>query len=126
MHYCTRRLTHHVYVVCAAVVGHLVWGTTGATAMPSIVPLALASFILPLCTNVIVTGLIIGRIWFMSKDTALYELPTRSTTRAAMSVIIESGALYFVVQFVFVIIFGLNSPAELIMILIATQTYVRI
>lgn len=94
--------------------------------MPSIVPLALASFILPLCTNVMVTALIIGRIWWMSKDTALYELPTRSTTRAAISVMIESGALYFIVQLIFVVIFGINHPAEVIMILIATQTYVSL
>lgn len=110
-------------LICAAVVGHFVWGTTGSTAMPSIVPLALASFTLPLCTNVMVSGLIIGRIWWMSKDTALYELPTRSATRAAMNVIIESGVLYFVVQFVFVVIFGLGHPSELIMVLVATQTY---
>ena len=43
-----------------------------------------------------------------------------------MSVMIESGALYFVVQLVFVVIFGMNHPAEVIMILIATQTYVSI
>ncbi|GJE85447.1 hypothetical protein PsYK624_015260 [Phanerochaete sordida] len=116
-------LTASSGLICAAVVGHFVWGTTGSTAMPSIVPLALASFILPLCTNVMVTGLIIGRIWWMSKDTALYELPTRSTTRAAISVMIESGALYFIVQLIFVVIFGINHPAEVIMILIATQTY---
>ncbi|EKM58164.1 uncharacterized protein PHACADRAFT_252254 [Phanerochaete carnosa HHB-10118-sp] len=116
-------LTASSGLICAAVVGHLVWGTADATPSPSIVPLGLASFTLPLCTNVIVTSLIIFRIWYMSKDTVLYGLPTRSTTRAAMGIVIESGILYFVVQFIFVVIFGIGHPAEFIMILVATQTY---
>lgn len=94
--------------------------------MPSIVPrLALASLIVPLCTNAAVTGLIIGKIWHMSKDTALYELPTRPATRAAVRVIIESGVLYFVMQLVFAVTFGVNNPGKAIMVLITTPIYVR-
>ncbi|KIP07247.1 hypothetical protein PHLGIDRAFT_24165 [Phlebiopsis gigantea 11061_1 CR5-6] len=110
-------------LICSAVVGHLVTGTTSATVNPSIVPLGLASFTLPLATNLMVTSLIVGRIWFMSRGTAMYNLPTHSTTRKAMSIIVESGALYFVVQFIFVVVYGLNHPSEVILIEVACQTY---
>ena len=72
-----------------------------------------------------VTCFIVGRIWFMSRGTAMYSLPTTSTTRKAMNIVIESGIIYFVVQFVFVVVYGLNHPSEVILIVIATQTYVR-
>ena len=55
----------------------------------------------------------------------MYSLPTTSTTRKAMNIVIESGIIYFVVQFVFVVVYGLNHPSEVILIVIATQTYVR-
>ncbi|EKM58160.1 uncharacterized protein PHACADRAFT_252245 [Phanerochaete carnosa HHB-10118-sp] len=111
-------------LICASVVGKLVWGTTGANVSPSIVPLGLASFVLPLCTNVIVTSLMVGRIWYMSRGTAeLYKVAGSSATRKAIHVMVESGMLYFAVQLVFVVVYGLNLPSDVIMIAIAVQTY---
>lgn len=109
-----------------AVIAHLAHiesnSPTGPT--PIIVPLGLADWILPLCTNVICTSLIVGRIWYMSRETTIYGLSKRSYSRRAIDVMIESGALYFVVQLVFVVVYGLNHPSENIMVEIATQIYV--
>ncbi|EKM58138.1 uncharacterized protein PHACADRAFT_139802 [Phanerochaete carnosa HHB-10118-sp] len=110
-------------LICSAVVGHLVWGTTGATVSPAIVPLGLASFVLPLCTNVLATGLIVARVWWMGRGGRMYALSGGGATRKAMHVIIESGALYFLVQLVFVVVYGLNDPSADVMIAIAVQTY---
>lgn len=112
-------------IVCSAVVGHLVWGTTGATVSPAIVPLGLASFVLPLCTNVLVTGLIVGRIWRTSRGAGLYALGRGGATRKAAHIVVESGALYFAVQLVFVVLYGLNAPSASVLIAVAVQTYVR-
>ncbi|GJE85466.1 hypothetical protein PsYK624_015450 [Phanerochaete sordida] len=117
-------LTSTAGLICASVVGRLVWGTTGANVSPSIVPLGLASFVLPLCTNVLVTGLMIGRIWYMSRGAGeIYKITGNGATRKAIHVMVESGALYFVVQLVFVVVYGMNHPSAVIMIVIATQTY---
>ena len=101
------------------------WGTTGANVSPSIVPLGLASFVLPLCTNVLVTGLMVGRIAYMARGAGeIYKITGNGATRKAIHVMVESGALYFVVQLVFVVVYGMNHPSAVILITIATQTYV--
>ena len=86
-------------------------------------PLGLASFSLPFCTNVIVTLLIIGRIWYMSRRMQTYSL---TNTRGVMAIMLESGVLYFVVQFVFLILYGVNNPGEQVIIPMAVQVYVRL
>ena len=78
-----------------------------------------ASFVLPLCTNVITTALILSRIWWVSR-----AIGGSSTTRRAIHVIIESGSLYFLVQIMLVILYGIQSGGATIMISIAVQTYV--
>lgn len=107
-------------LVCAAIVGHLVKGTHGATPSPSIVPLGLASFCLPFCTNVMVTLLIVGRVWYMSRRMQTYSLTSARTVAAIM---LESGMLYFFVQLVFVTLFGMNHPGEQVVIPLAVQVY---
>ena len=108
--------------VCAAEVGHLVHGTHDATPSPAIVPLGLASFTLPFCTNGMVTLLIVGRIWFTSRTMKAYIMPN---ARSVIAIMIESGALYFAVQLVFVTLYGMNNPAEEVIIPMAVQVYVR-
>ena len=110
--------------VLSAVIGAFVTGTTGLAVGRVIVPMGLASFILPLCTNVMVTSLIIGRIWYMSHEAATYSMQRNSPTQKAMNIIIESGALYFAVQFVFVVTYAMQHPAEYAMILITPPIYV--
>jgi hypothetical protein len=90
-----------------------------------LVPLGLAAYSLPLCTNVIVTTLIAARIWYMMREIRDADMPTK-TGRAAIDIIIESGMLYLAVQLVFVILFAIRHPAQAILARIAVQVYVRI
>lgn len=41
-----------------------------------------------------------------------------------MNIIIESGLVYFIVQLIFVVVYGLGHPSVVVMIEVATQTYV--
>jgi hypothetical protein len=92
---------------------------------PALVPLGLAGYILPLATNVMVTSLIVYRIWFSSR--VVKESPVdigQGASHRAMMLIIESGMLYLVTQLVFVVLFAMQHPAEGIMAVIAAQIYV--
>ena len=90
-----------------------------------LVPLGLAAYTLPLCTNVIVTALIAGRIWYMMREIRDADMPTK-TGRAAIDIIVESGMLYLAIQLVYVTLFALRLPAQTIASHMAVQIYVRI
>jgi hypothetical protein len=98
-------------------------------APPSLVPLGLAAFTLPLGTNVIVTTLITLRIWYLSPRKAhsmrRVQFPT-GTGQATIDIVVESGLLYLAVQLIFVILFAIQHPAYGIVGVIAVQIYVRI
>ena len=117
--------------VCFSVVLYLLLriNPNSPMAPPSLVPLGLAAFSLPLGTNVIVTTLLAGRIWYLSphkaRNMGSAQFPTR-TRHAAIDIVIESGMLYLAVQFVFVILFAIRHPAQGIVGVIAVQIYVRI
>ena len=85
--------------------------------------LGLPSFSLPLGTNVIVTTLIAGRIWYLSPRDA--QFPT-GTGRAAIEIVVESGMLNLAVQLVLVTFYAIRHPATNIVGMIAVQIYVRI
>lgn len=74
-----------------------------------------------------VTGLIAGRIWMLSPH-KVYDLRgvyfPEGTGRQAIDIVIESGALYLVVQLVFVILFAMHHPAQGVVGVIAVQIYV--
>jgi hypothetical protein len=95
---------------------------------PSLLPLGIANFTLPLCTNVLVTTLITVRIWYLSPRNTR-DLPggrfPMGTSRTAIDIVIESGMLYLAVQLVFVILFAIQHPAQGIVGVIAVQIYVR-
>ncbi|TFK53928.1 hypothetical protein OE88DRAFT_1710989 [Heliocybe sulcata] len=95
------------------------------TAPPSIVPLGIAGYVLPLCTNVFVTVLIAARVWYMSRASREYSDLTSSskTVQRAMSIVVESGLLYLVVQLTFVVLFAMQHPAQAILAVIAVQVY---
>ena len=63
------------------------------TQAPQVEVTGMLAYSLPLCTNLMVTTLIVGRIWYMSRDATIYGLQ-RSYTRKAATIIIESGALF--------------------------------
>jgi hypothetical protein len=98
-------------------------------APPSLVPLGLAAFSLPLGTNVIVTALIVTRIWSLTPRNVRNMGSAQfaaGTSRAAIDIVVESGMLYLAVQLVFVILFSIRHPAQGIVGVIAVQIYVRI
>ncbi|KAG2125392.1 hypothetical protein DEU56DRAFT_825417 [Suillus clintonianus] len=90
----------------------------------AVVPLGLAGYVLPLATNVIVTSLIVYRIWFSSRVVNENQVViSQGASYRAMVFIIESGALYLITQFVFVVLFAIQHPAQGIVAVIATQIY---
>ena len=130
-------LTNHILLsVCAGVAFHLLLSayleSVAAPTSPAprgLVPLGLAVFLLSLVTNVIVTTLIAGRIWYLSPRKARkmgsVQLPT-GIGRAAIDIVIESGMLYLAAQLIFVILFAIRHPALCIAEVIAVQIFVRI
>jgi hypothetical protein len=76
---------------------------------------------LPLGTNVLLTGLIIGRIWYISQGTP----GVLSSKQAQLSMVfIESGALVVFAQLPSCVLFVLNHPAQNIATCSAVQCYV--
>lgn len=115
-------------IVCVSVVLSLLLriNPNSPIAPPSLVPLGLAAFTLPLGTNVIVTTLISLRIWYLSPRKAhnmrSARFPT-GTGQAAIDIVVESGMLYLAVQLIFVILFAIRHPAQGIVGVIAVQIY---
>lgn len=93
-----------------------------------IVPLTIAGYVLPLCTNIMVTVLIAGRLWYISRIPVVNEHGKPVILKIAaggrpMMLIIESGALYMVTQLIFVILVATRNPAEAVLSLAGTQIY---
>ena len=82
---------------------------------------------LPLIANFLLTVLIAGRIWWLTRGSAEYAVPPRGARspgfRATM-IVVESGVLYLVVQLVFVVLTALNHPAQETVAMMAVQIYV--
>jgi hypothetical protein len=110
-------------------------------APPVLVPLGTASFALPLVTNFIITFLIVGRIYYIGYGTHIFrrrqqdpasqgdqaDAIAQGTARHiqdAASIMIESGAIYLLVQFVFVVTFGIGNVSQAILGVIGAQIYV--
>ena len=115
--------------MCVVEVAHLVEAFDPSSPVPpaAIVPLTTAGYALPLCTNVIATGLIVYKIWQASGAVnGVAPRPSMArTARAATAIVVESGVLYLVTQLVFVILVGIKHPAEAIVGVMAVQIYVR-
>ncbi|KAI0828630.1 hypothetical protein BC628DRAFT_83003 [Trametes gibbosa] len=126
---------------CLIVVAYLLFADRphGISVLPrAAVPLLTAGYALSLCTNVIASGLLIARIWWMSRTPlaaprggapvpAEDHPALRSTVRLArraIAVIVESGLIYLAVQVVLVVLVALNNNAEGIVAAIAVQLYV--
>ncbi|OBZ67460.1 hypothetical protein A0H81_12649 [Grifola frondosa] len=97
---------------------------TAPVAPASIVPLGIAGYALPLCTNVMTTALIAGRIWWSTRTHGQPVLrSTKRATNGAMAIVVESGLLYLVTQLIFVVLFAIKHPAQAIVAVIAVQIY---
>ncbi|KAI0292629.1 hypothetical protein B0F90DRAFT_1645372 [Multifurca ochricompacta] len=113
---------------CLAETSHRLLGInpTAPIAPNSLVPLATAGYSLPLVTNVLVTLLIVSRIWYLSpmSNPNLRGIPPPSrTARHVIDIVVESGALYLVTQAIFVGLFAAKHPAQAIIAVIAVQIY---
>ena len=113
---------------CIAGVVDFILRLTPTSPVPpaAIVPLTTAGYALPLCTNVMATGLISFKIWHTTRlrkgDAALHS--TTRLARNAIAIIVESGALYLATQLVFVVLVNTTQPAQAIVAVMAVQIYV--
>jgi len=100
--------------------------TQSAYAPPARIPLGDLAFCLPLAFQVIVTGLIIGKIWYISRGAdssrSVYS-SSSSKTANAIGILIESGFLVLVTQIFFVVYFTNGSPVQSIVYAMAVQFY---
>ena len=62
----------------------------------------------------------------MSGPSQSYAMSKLTASRRSIHVVIESGLLYFVVQLLFVVMYGVSSVALNIILPIAVQTYVSL
>lgn len=113
---------------CVTVVVYLLLSIdpSAPVAPEQLVPLATAGYSLPLATNVLVTVLIVLRIWYISpaSDPNIRGISTPSRiARRAIDIVVESGALYMVTQIIFVALFVTRHPAQAIIGVIAVQIY---
>ncbi|GJE97582.1 hypothetical protein PsYK624_138030 [Phanerochaete sordida] len=93
----------------------------------AIQPLVFAAYVLPLIANFLLTVLIAGRIWWMTRGTAEYSVKplrgARSPGFKATMTVVESGVLYFVVQLVYLTVYAVGNSADQLMSLVAVQIY---
>jgi hypothetical protein len=78
---------------------------------------------LPVGTNMLVTGLIASRIWYISRRSP--EVVSSRPINAAAEIIIESGAAVIIVQLILAILVLTNRPSQNIALSTAAQIYVR-
>ncbi|KAJ7605362.1 hypothetical protein DFH06DRAFT_1252927 [Mycena polygramma] len=97
---------------------------TAPQAPAAIVPVGTAGFSISLCLNLIVSTLIVARIWHVSHQNRLHGISHAvSSVQRAIGIIVESGLLFLAAQFVFVVLFAIAHPAQAILVPIATQIY---
>lgn len=97
---------------------------TAVFAPKAIAPLGTSSFALSLCLNIIVTAMIIGRIWWVARGIETVRSTTREYVHTVTAMLIESGALFLAVQLCVVVTFALGNPAQAVVVPIALQVYV--
>ncbi|KAJ6554240.1 hypothetical protein B0H19DRAFT_949025, partial [Mycena capillaripes] len=95
---------------------------TATQAPAALVPIGDADFALSLILNFMVSSLIVGRIWWMTRESNISHSST--SIQKAVGIVIESGLLFLAIQFVFVILFAIAHPAQAVVEPIATQIYV--
>jgi len=106
-----------------AVTGLLMTINPTAPQVPAaLVPIGDADFALSLILNFMVSSLIVGRIWWMTRQGTLSHSST--SIQKAVGIVIESGLLFLTIQFIFVILFAIAHPAQAVVEPIATQIYV--
>uniref|UniRef100_A0A0W0F5Y6 Uncharacterized protein n=1 Tax=Moniliophthora roreri TaxID=221103 RepID=A0A0W0F5Y6_MONRR len=88
---------------------------------------ATALFALSMGTNVIVTSLIAGRIWYIGHRASKHLGRQHGVKYSrALVVIVESGALYSVSLFILLILFAMGNDAQIILFNSASQIVVSL
>ncbi|KAJ7190714.1 hypothetical protein GGX14DRAFT_381918 [Mycena pura] len=99
---------------------------TAPQAPAAIVPVGDAAFAMSLILNFMVSSLIVGRIWWVTRISRRLQGIHRHSTNSiqkAVGIIIESGLLFLSAQFVFVVLFATAHPAQAVVEPVATQIY---
>ncbi|KAJ7457392.1 hypothetical protein FB451DRAFT_1047355 [Mycena latifolia] len=97
---------------------------TAPQAPAAIVPIGDAAFAMSLILNFMTSTLIVGRIWYMSRQSRIQGIPhSKTSIQRAIEIIIESGLLFLAAQFVFVVLFAIAHPAQAVVEPVATQIY---
>ncbi|KAH9899233.1 hypothetical protein C8Q73DRAFT_815593 [Cubamyces lactineus] len=114
--------------ICLLQVVHFVATLSPASPVPpaAVVPLTTAGYVLPLCTNVMATGLLVLKIWWMTRVPADVDhglQRSHNLANRATAVIIESGLLYLFTQLVLVVLISIKHPAEAVVGVMAVQIY---
>ncbi|KAJ6632230.1 hypothetical protein B0H10DRAFT_1771350 [Mycena sp. CBHHK59/15] len=113
-------------VACTIGVGGVVLSTnpTATQAPAAVVPLGTAGYAMSLCLNLMVSALIVGRIWYLSRRSQREGITDPdSAIQKAMGIVVESGLLFLAAQFVFVVLFAIAHPAQATVEPVATQIY---
>lgn len=92
-------------------------------APPDIVPLGTAGLSMSLVVNVLVTVLIVGRIWHIDRTSGVLFGHTRKMINSVTTMIIETGALFLVAQLCVVVLYALGHPAQAVVVPAALQIY---
>ena len=121
--------THLSKLGCITVVAHIALTLSSSDELPTaFFQLQTAGYVLPLCTNAMATAII---LYGIRRTTPSHDSPTsiipqtQHLSRAIMVMVVESGALYLVVQLVLVVLTALDHPAQSIIGVMAVQIYVR-
>jgi hypothetical protein len=126
----TRGCQSRSVAVSIAEVVHLVIHTheTSPTLPASVVRWNSVVFIAKVCANLMVTVLIVVRMWYLSprkrRDFLGANLST-GTGWAAIVIVIESGVLYLVAQIIPLILYAIRHPALGLVSSMSVQIYVR-
>ncbi|EIW55056.1 uncharacterized protein TRAVEDRAFT_131226 [Trametes versicolor FP-101664 SS1] len=112
---------------CLSQVVHFVVTQSPTSPVPPTaqVPLTVAGYALPLCTNVIASGLLVFKIWWMARGTRSGHTLQRTIRLAndAAAVIVESGLIYLATQLVLVVLVTIEHPAQAIVGVMAVPIY---
>ncbi|KZT00533.1 uncharacterized protein LAESUDRAFT_801627, partial [Laetiporus sulphureus 93-53] len=112
---------------CIHGLAHLVLSTVPTVLVlpPALVWLGLMGYILALCMNVLITALIVGCIWYVSRHCRNIIVGASGTAKV-ISILVESSAIYLIMQLSYVTLFALGLPTEQIAGLATVQIYVII
>jgi len=99
--------------------------STGVQELPVVlVSLGISSFTISLGVNVLVTMLILARIYSISTTwRSMNKSTNQNGVGIALEAFIESGALFMLAQLVFVLLFATKNNGQLVGVAIAAQIY---